>query len=85
MLFPGGLHDDVQQSGRELAEHFYGAPRDAATMGSARGRNTLTREEALPRASVFMPLATPAAVAAFALVPAARRRNLHETYPFYRS
>ena len=64
MLLPGGLHDDVQQSGRELAEHFYGAPRDAAKDGQ-RARAQHTDPRRLLGARVFMPLATPAARGAF--------------------
>ena len=44
MLFPGGLHDDVQHSGRELAEAFLFGGAEAATMQRARMAHTLTRE-----------------------------------------
>ena len=65
MLFPCGLHDDVQDGSWELAEHFYGAPRDAAIDGQrARAQHTDPRGGS-SRARVFMPLATSAEARGF--------------------
>jgi len=42
MLFPGGLHDDVQHSGRELAEaHFYCGVCAEASECAARANGSL--------------------------------------------